>query len=27
MVYTLMRLLKGLRELTGLEDKDLMHPR
>lgn len=27
MFYTLMRLLKGLRELTGLEDKDLMHPR
>lgn len=27
MVYILMRLLKGLRELTGLEDKDLMHPR
>ena len=23
----LMRLLKGLRSLTGLEDKELMHPR
>jgi hypothetical protein len=23
----LTRLLKGLRELTGLDDKDLMHPR
>ena len=27
MFYTLMRLLKGLRELTGLDDKELMHSR
>lgn len=27
MFYTLTRLLKGLRELTGLDDKELMHAR
>jgi hypothetical protein len=27
LVLILMRLLKGLRALTGMDDKELMHPR